>query len=227
MKLVTFNCNFNKGGIGMVQDLLDADHDVICIQRFCRDDLPKLRFGGREHHFYTSFPDDIGNEHYGLLTAWAGWLGGSAKGIDLQDRVTWADRHQGNTMVRLETETHSIINSLIGYPEQGAPGEIETWRRQAQQCLVEASDGRTILVGDFHYNDGDPIWQGMNLGLLENKAGVLNAFRTTHGHLISLTKIFAGPKVLVHGVHHALRPHHHPSWHLRGMHWPICMEYIP
>lgn len=226
MRLVTFNCNFNKGGIGMLHEILRQGADVICVQRYDQRDVTALAASGYHTHFYTSFPGNPGMAEFGLLTLWRDRLGGRATAIDLTDMTPDDDRHQGNSMVRIDLDGYSVINCLVGYPESASQRTgLETWLRQVNQCMSEASRGRTMVVGDFHYPDGDGIWNGVNTGLLENKAAHLNTFRLGNGNLISLTKVFAPPDLLVHTARHAIEPLGHGSWLLRSMHWPVSVEY--
>jgi hypothetical protein len=229
MRLVTFNCNFAKG-LGLLQGLIDGGNDIICVQRFDADDIHGLRLKGMPWHFHTSFPHMPEYHRYGLLTIWAPWVDATARGIDLDTVIVDDDRFQGNSMVRLELGTHAVVNSLVGYPRGNGPAsdsDADEWRRQVGQCLTEARDGRTVLVGDFHYEDSEPMWDGMNTGTMRNAAACLNTFVNSSGYPMSLDKIFVPEKVLVTRVEHSIMPFRHPAWETSNMHWPITMEYLP
>lgn len=229
MKLVTLNCNFAKGA-GLLQDIIDTGCDVICVQRFDGDGIGALRLGGMSWHFYTSFPHRPEYHRYGLLTLWAPWLNGRAHGINLRQVVDNDDRFQGNSMVRLETDMHAVVNALVGYPVRGddvTQVEADTWSDQVGQCLEESRDGRTMLVGDFHYEDSEPVWTGLDTGTMRNAAAHLNTFVNGQGYPMSLDKVFVPEKFLVTRAEHAVMPFRHDLWSIPNMHWPISVEYLP
>lgn len=231
MKLVTFNCNFNMGGLEMLQELIDGDHDMICVQRFDMKYITRLNLNGMNIHFFTSFPNPPMHRsygyRYGLLTIWSPRISGDIKEITFKDEITGDDRAQGNTMVRFDTKSFTVINSLVGYPyDSKSTAEVDSWLAQVNECMAEAAGGKTILVGDFHYQDDDPIWDNVNKGGLRNVVSPLSTFRTDKDQLISIDKIFVPASIDVIKVDHAVIKSGWRCLSLPMLHWPVTAELV-
>lgn len=223
MRIATFNSNFSKGGIDLTEMVLASKPDIACFQRVAKSDLASLDQDQEyAYHFACSFANQPSMHDYGIATFHRKDLQVTAIAVTLSNELVFDQKHQGNRALICDIGALRIVNCLPCYPDDTVAAEA--WMHHVQACFNIGMPTRSIIVGDFHYEDCEPEWDTIHRHGFDNKANHLNTFRTGNMRLLSLDKVYTRDDVRVTDVRHAINPLHDNRWGMQGMHWPLIVE---
>jgi len=220
MKLLTHNTNKLKLGADITNQYLSENNDIICLQRFDIKLLDELDLSGRHWHFTPSFPNQPNNTHMGLLSIWRQDLDPHITDVAFETQYLTDEEWQGNSYCMLSFPDHVVVNCLVSGYEQ----DQDIWTAQVNEVLAHDGHSKSIIVGDFHAIDMQPLWQNIRRRGHQNMAGHINAFKNPRGFLSSLTKVLVRD-LTVSNVFHGADIFARQEWDIIGAHWPVGAIY--